>query len=237
MKKTIKKAQMGGSYAQRRAYKSAGAGKPSPSFSPSPEKNSKTRTTKAPAEGSDISKYTRNNKSDLIKMASERSSVINAPGVKYTSVVAGPVYKGKTPVKPNAAQQKSADEYYRKLASGPKKTTAPKAATSSESKRKPVRTAAVAVTAKRDITKQGAPSKPSVPGIQKGPVKRKYSDSQIKIMKIMQKGKQADGTMSESAQRKIQAVRAKERASNKKALRKSARASKFNARKIKKSGK
>lgn len=80
-------------------------------------------------------------------------------------------------------------------------------------------------------------SKPSGSGIQKGPAKRKYSDSQTKMMEIMQKGKQADGTMSESAQRKIQAVRAKERASNEKALRKSARASKFNARKIKKSGK
>lgn len=205
MKKTIKKAQMGGSYAQRRAYKSAGAGKPSPSSSPSPEKNSKTRTTKAPAEGSDISKYTRNNKSDLIKIASQRSSVINAPGVKYTSFYAGPVYKGKTSVKPNAAQQKSADEYYTKLASGPKKTTAPKA--SSEAKRKPVRTAAVEFSAKRDITKQGAPSKPSVPGIQKGPEKRKFSDKEIKMMEIMQKGKKKDGTMKTSAQRKIQKIR------------------------------
>lgn len=44
-----------------------------------------------------------------------------------------------------------------------------------------------------------------------GPEKRKFSDSEIKIMEIMQKGKKDDGTMKKSAQRKIQAVRTKER--------------------------
>ena len=50
MKKNIKKAQMGGSYASRRAYKSAGAGKASSSQSSVSKSNDdKTRTTKAPA--------------------------------------------------------------------------------------------------------------------------------------------------------------------------------------------
>jgi hypothetical protein len=106
----------------------------------------------------------------------------------------------------------------------------------SEGKKKVARTASAAISAPKREKPSSTISKPSGPGIQK-PAKRKFSDSEIKTMEIMQKGKQADGTMSESAQRKIQAVRAKQRASNEKALRKSARASKFNKRVVEKSAK
>ena len=43
------------------------------------------------------------------------------------------------------------------------------------------------------------------------PKTRTYSDSEKKMMSVMEKGKKADGTMKESAQRKIQAIRTKER--------------------------
>jgi hypothetical protein len=111
-----------------------------------------------------------------------------------------------------------------------------------KAKRKPVRTTSVGYSLGKNkmpssTIRNDKDSRPSVPGIQKGPAKRKFTDNQIKIMEIMKKGKQADGTMSESAQRKIQAVRAKERASNEKAIKKSVRAGKFNKRVIAKSAK
>lgn len=59
-----------------------------------------------------------------------------------------------------------------------------------------------------------------------GPEKRKFSDSEIKIMEIMQKGKKDDGTMKKSAQRKIQAVRTKERLAAQKIRNKAERAEK-----------
>lgn len=59
-----------------------------------------------------------------------------------------------------------------------------------------------------------------------GPEKRKFSDSEIKIMEIMQKGKKDDGTMKKSAQRKIQAVRTKERLATQKIRNKAERAEK-----------
>jgi hypothetical protein len=63
-------------------------------------------------------------------------------------------------------------------------------------------------------------------GIQKGPEKRKFSDSEVKIMNIMKKGEKKDGTMKESAQRKIQAVRTKERLATQKIRNKAERAEK-----------
>lgn len=59
-----------------------------------------------------------------------------------------------------------------------------------------------------------------------GPEKRKFSKGEIKIMEIMQKGKKKDGTMKEGAQRKIQAVRTKERLAAQKIRNKAERAEK-----------
>jgi len=64
----------------------------------------------------------------------------------------------------------------------------------------------------------------AIPERKKPTVAREYSESERKIMSIMNKGKQADGTMSTSAQAKIAATRAKERAEKMKAERKENRA-------------
>jgi len=56
------------------------------------------------------------------------------------------------------------------------------------------------------------------------PKTRTYSDSEKKMMSVMEKGKKADGTMKESAQRKIQAIRTKDRMAAKKVENKAARA-------------
>lgn len=62
--------------------------------------------------------------------------------------------------------------------------------------------------------------------IKRGPEKRKFSDSQIKIMEVMKKGEKADGTMKEGAQRRIASIRAKERASAQRAENKAGRVAK-----------
>ena len=62
--------------------------------------------------------------------------------------------------------------------------------------------------------------------IKTGPEKRKFSDAEVKIMEIMKKGEKKDGTMKESAQRKIQAVRTKERLATQKIRNKAERAEK-----------
>jgi len=58
------------------------------------------------------------------------------------------------------------------------------------------------------------------------PKARTYSDSEKKMMSVMEKGKKADGTMKESAQRKIQAIRTKERLATQKIRNKAERAEK-----------
>ena len=62
--------------------------------------------------------------------------------------------------------------------------------------------------------------------LKSGPKKRKFSDAEVKIMEIMKKGEKKDGTMKESAQRKIQAVRTKERLATQKIRNKAERAEK-----------
>lgn len=212
-KKAIPTAQMGRSYINRRGFKSASAEAPKKE-----EASSKTRTTKAPATGSDITKYTSNDKSDAIKAASERSSIIPAPGVKYTSVVPGPAYRSRV-----NAQQKSADEYYKKLAQG--SYQAPKS-DKSESKKVVKREKDEGIKVperKKPELKVAAPLDKT---LRTGPEKRKFSKGEIKIMEIMQKGKKKDGTMKEGAQRKIQAVRTKERLAAQKIRNKAERAEK-----------
>lgn len=59
-----------------------------------------------------------------------------------------------------------------------------------------------------------------------GPEKRKFSKADVKIMEIMQKGKKDNGTMKESAQRKIRSVLTKKRLAAQKIRNKAERAEK-----------
>jgi len=135
-----------------------------------------------------------------------------------TTTTKGPVKPGGKPGL-NVDQKKSADAYYSKLAGNkPASSTAP-------AKRKVTRTAAATISApKREMP--STMSKPSTPGIQKGPEKRKFSDTEVKTMTAMKKGTQANGTMSEGAQRKISSIRAKARAKEARVERKSQRVEK-----------
>ena len=103
------------------------------------------------------------------------------------------------------------------------------------SKRKVVRTASAAVSAPKREMPGMTMSKPSTPGIQKGPEKRSYSANQTKIMEAIQKGKQSDGTMSASAQMKIKALKAKESAQKMKAAKKQVKVQKKSNRAAQKS--
>ena len=62
------------------------------------------------------------------------------------------------------------------------------------------------------ISKEGNFKKSEPVNISYKPEARTYSDSEKKIMGVMEKGKKADGTMRQGAQRKIASIRAKERA-------------------------
>lgn len=250
---------MGGSYASRRAYKSAGAGKASSSQSSVSKSNDdKTRTTKAPAKGSDISKYTQSEESDKIKSAAKRASVINAPGVKYTSVVPGPVYKRAKDDKDLEGYRKAFRDNYNKntSSSAPAKTEKKKTggggggerrrAASSVSK---TNTPSVAAPKKQqNIAQKKGPSPVGlgIPERKKPTVARQYSSTERKINEQIEKVKKGEGV--EAAQMKIKSLKEKEKManmkaerqknrSNNKALRKSVRAGKFNARQVKKSAK
>ena len=214
-KKAIPTAQMGRSNIQRRAYKSAGAEAPKKE-----EASSKTRTTKAPATGSDITKYTSNDKSDAIKRAAERSSIIPAPGVKYTSIIPGPAYRTS-----NKSKSDGYEDYMKtvrgesfRVSDATKKSSTPKKSIKREKDegiKVPER--------KKPELKVATPLDKT---IKTGPEKRKFSDAEVKIMEIMKKGKKDNGTMKESAQRKIQAVRTKQRLATQKIRNKAERAEK-----------
>jgi hypothetical protein len=97
-------------------------------------------------------------------------------------------------------------------------------------KKKIARTKSEPIAAAKDARKNEMPSlktiKAPTKGIDKGPEKRKFTDAQIKIMEVMKKGKKDDGTMKESAQRKIQSIRTKERLATQKIRNKAERAEK-----------
>ena len=158
------------------------------------------------------------------KAKKAESSPSTGEGIKKY-MTSGPSSNATTkgPVKPGArsaasvTQQKSADSYYSKLA-GNKPSGSP-------AKRKVVRTTSAAISAPKREMPSGI-SKPSVPGVQKGPEKRQFSDTEVKTMTAMKKGTQANGTMSEDAQRKIASIRAKARVKEARVERKSQRVEK-----------
>ncbi len=76
------------------------------------------------------------------------------------------------------------------------------------------------------ISKEAKFKKSEPVNISYKPEARTYSDSEKKIMGVMEKGKKADGTMKEGAQRKIASIRAKERAVAQRAENKAGRVAK-----------
>ena len=174
----MKKAQMGGAYAQRRAYKTAGA--------------SKSKT--ASGEKS-VTKGVGNINDSMERLKGKSFGPAKSSGLK------GPVKSGGKSAA-SVTQQKSNDAYYSKLAG----SNDNKGSASKPAKRKLVRTATPAISAKREMPST-AVTAPKASGIQSRPEGRKYSEKEIKIMETMKKGKKADGTMKTSAQRKIQRIR------------------------------
>jgi hypothetical protein len=129
---------------------------------------------------------------------------------------------------PGWKQQKMYDDYM-KTVQGESfnfSTKAKEEKKQAPAKKKIVRTESKAI----DVPKREKPSlnikTPATKGIDKGPEKRKFTDAQIKIMEVMKKGEKADGTMKEGAQRKIQAIRTKERMTTQKIRNKAERAEK-----------
>jgi len=129
----------------------------------------------------------------------------------------------------NAAEAKAKadqalDSYMKTVRGESFKTSAPKEE-KAPAKKKIVRTESKAI----DVPKREKPSlsiKAPAKGIDKGPEKRKFTDAEVKIMGIMKKGKKDDGTMKKGAQRKIQAIRTKERLATQKIRNKAERAEK-----------
>ncbi len=131
---------------------------------------------KTPSEGIGIKKYMNTNPERFKSSSSTKPEKKSDGYADYMKTVQGESFK----------------------ISAPKEEKAP-------AKKKIVRTESKAI----DVPKREKPSlsiKAPVKGIDKGPEKRKFTDAEIKIMGIMKKGKKDDGTMKESAQRKIQAI-------------------------------
>jgi hypothetical protein len=165
----------------------------------------KTQYTKLPAKGSDIRKYMNTRPAAPLK---------------------GPL-KESSSSKPTQPKKKSDgyDDYMKttrgesfKVSDATKKSSTPKKSVKrkkDEGIKVPER--------KMPELKVAAPLDKT---LRTGPEKRKFSKGEIKIMEIMQKGKKKDGTMKEGAQRKIQAVRTKERLATQKIRNKAERAEK-----------
>jgi hypothetical protein len=169
----------------------------------------RTQYTKLPATGSDIRKY----------MYKKPTAPLKGPLTESTASKSTPA---KTTAKTNTKAESP------KTSGGVKKSTAP-------AKKKIVRTKSEpipgekAIAAAKEQRKNYISSvnvKAPTKGIDKGPEKRKFTDAQIKIMEVMKKGQKADGTMKEGAQRKIQAIRTKERLAKQKIRNKAERAEK-----------
>lgn len=130
----------------------------------------------------------------------------------------------------NWKQDKMYDDYMKTVQGESFKISAPK----EEKKQAPVKKKIVRTKSEPLVTKDSRKNeisslktiKAPTKQIQKGLEKRKFSDSEVKIMNIMKKGEKKDGTMKEGAQRKIQAVRTKERLATQKIRNKAERAEK-----------
>jgi hypothetical protein len=135
--------------------------------------------------------------------------------------------KTTTPAAPAKPKSDGYADYMKTVQGESFKVSAPKEEKKkAPAKKKIVRTESKAV----DVPKREMPSlktiKTPTKGIDKGPEKRKFTDAQIKIMEVMKKGKKDDGTMKESAQRKIKSILTKERLATQKIRNKAERAEK-----------
>jgi hypothetical protein len=163
-----------------------------------------------------------------IQRRAYKSAGATAPKAESTSAP-----KAATPAAPVQSKPKS-DGYsdYMKTVQGESfKVSPPKEEKKqAPAKKKIARTKSEPVAAAKDARKNEMPSlktiKAPTKGIDKEPEKRKFTDAQIKIMEVMNKGKKDDGTMKESAQRKIQSIRTKERLATQKIRNKAERAEK-----------
>lgn len=135
-----------------------------------------------------------------------------------TSSSKGPVKPGGKAA-PNPAQQKSADDYYTKLAGGAKKP-----ASGGAPKRKVTRTASAAISAPKREMPSMSLSKPSTPGIQSKPEGRQATPAEIKAMTALKKGTRKDGTVKAGAAGKAMTIKRRADAINKRAAVKSAKA-------------
>jgi hypothetical protein len=110
-----------------------------------------------------------------------------------------------------------------KKESSPKQSSAKK---STEQVKKPGITPKMGSLTQTKINKSLDIPKREAVDISYKPKTRTYSDSEKKIMRVMEKGKKSDGTMKEGAQRRIASIRAKERAVAKRAENKANRVEK-----------
>ena len=132
--------------------------------------------------------------------------------------------KTTTPAAPAKPKSDGYADYMKTVQGESFKVSAPKEE-KAPAKKKIVRTESKAI----DVPKREKPSlniKTPAKGIDKGPEKRKFTDAEVKIMGIMKKGKKDDGTMKESAQRKIKSILTKERLATQKIRNKAERAEK-----------
>lgn len=109
-----------------------------------------------------------------------------------------------------------------------KMESAPKKKSRAISKPKMVRPTSTAIAGPKRDMPSGMP-KPPTTDIKKGPEKRTYSDTEKKILGVMDKGKKADGTMRESAQSKIKNIQSKAKRVSARSERKEGRATKRTA--------
>jgi hypothetical protein len=156
----------------------------------------RTQYTKLPATGSDIRKYMYKKPAAPLKGPLTESTASKSTPAKTTTKAESPKTSGDI-----------------------KKSKAP-------AKKKIVRTKSEPITSPKNEKPSLNIKTPKTKGIDKGPEKRKFTDAQIKIMEVMNKGKKDDGTMKESAQRKIQSIRTKERLATQKIRNKAERAEK-----------
>lgn len=186
-KKSIPIAQMGKSYIQRRAFKSAGVTPKSNESSPKvPEKVIKAPKSKATSDyrlysESEIDNYTPTSREPAPRTPTKATTVEKPKGSGSTGGSKG---GGSS--------------------NAPKSGSTPSAKTETKSAPKPgIRMSA----SKLPVSvKQLEKSKPVDVSY-----KRTYSDTEKKMQEIMAKGKKADGSMSDSSQVKLRALQAKRR--------------------------
>lgn len=176
----------------------------------------RTQFTKLPAKGSDIRKYMTSRPAAPLKGPLRDSTASKSTPAKSTTKEESPKTSGSAAKKSAASAKKSSAP--EKKVSSPKKST-PEA-------KKPGITPKIGSVTTSKIKKDLELPKREAVDISYKPKARTYSDSEKKIMGVMEKGKKKDGTMKEGAQRRIASIRAKERAVAQRAKNKAGRVAK-----------